>query len=370
MSEARTREALALEVSALITRLASARDDAARDALLENVLAFQRARVEPYARIVAQSAQRNEPALLWPAVPTDVFRFVRVAVHPAEHDRLVFRTSGTTTTDAARGQHHVRELALYDQSARATARQLLFPDVERMRLIVLAPSASQLPDSSLSYMLDRFAGWFGIGESVQVWRDGALDLELLMRALREAEDSDQPVALLSTSFAFVHADDGLKDARFCLPKHSRIMQTGGFKGRSREVAPDAMRQLLSARYGVPEAFIVAEYGMTELCSQLYEQTLRDAVLGLPASARRLIAPPWVRVSVVDPETLLPVTDGREGLIRIDDLANLDTVCAIQTSDRGVRVDDGVIVLGRAAGAVPRGCSLAVDAALARGGLSA
>lgn len=372
MSEARTRETLAIEISALITRLANARDDAARDALLEKVLAFQRAHVEPYARIVAQSAQRNEPALLWPAVPTDVFRFVRVAVHPAEHDRLVFRTSGTTTTttDAARGQHHVRDLALYDQSARATARQLLFPDVERMRLIVLAPSASELPDSSLSYMLDRFASWFGISESVQVWRDGALDLELLMRALREAEGSDQPVALLGTSFAFVHADDDLKDARFRLPERSRVMQTGGFKGRSREVAPDAMRQLLSARYGVPEAFIVAEYGMTELCSQLYEQTLRDAVLGVAASARRLIAPPWVRVSVVDPETLLPVADGREGLIRIDDLANLDTVCAIQTSDRGVRVDDGVVVLGRAAGAVARGCSLAVDAALARGGTRA
>ena len=148
-----------------------------------------------------------------------------------------------------------------------------------------------------------------------------------------------------------------------LPSGSRIMQTGGFKGRSRSVEPGEMLQMLNARYGVPEAFIVQEYGMTELCSQLYETTLRDAALGHAPGPRRLWAPGWVRVSVVDADSLMPLPDGESGLLRIDDLCNVDTACAIQTSDRGLRVDDGVLVQGRATGATPRGCSLATDAAL-------
>jgi hypothetical protein len=66
---------------------------------------------------------------------------------------------------------------------------------------------------------------------------------------------------------------------------------------------------------------------------------------------------------VDPERLSPVPEGEVGILRIDDLANLDTACAIQTSDLAQRVGDGIELLGRAPGAVPRGCSIAVDAAL-------
>ena len=350
------RAQLAADIAALIDRLADGtRDDAARDALLRRVLRFQKSYVAPYARIVKHSGLAEADALRWPGVPTDVFRFARVAAHAAERDVRVFRTSGTT--QAHRGEHPLRDLSLYDRSARAWAKHMLFPDTARMRLIVLAPSSAELPDSSLSYMLDRFEPWFGLADrtraSVRAMRDGALDLPVLERALREAERAGEAVALLGTSFAFVHADDGLGAARFALPPGSRIMQTGGFKGRSREVSPDEMRAMLSARYGVPERMIIAEYGMTELCSQLYEAM----------EPRRLLAPGWVRVSLVHPETLAPVPDGDEGLVRIDDLANLDTACAIQTSDRGVRVHDGILVLGRAAGAVPRGCSIAIDAAL-------
>lgn len=346
------RAQLAAEIAALIDRLADgSRDDAARDALLSRVLRFQRAHVAPYARIVAHSGLGDADPLRWPAVPTDVFRYVRVAAHAPAQDIRVFRTSGTT--QAERGQHFVRDLALYDRSAKAWAKHMLFGDVAALKLVVLAPSAQELPDSSLSYMLDRFGSWFGRGESARVWRNGALDGAQLERALRTAQEAGEPVALLGTSFAFVHAEDALNEARFALPPGSRVMQTGGFKGRSRELAPDAMRELLRARYGVEDRAILAEYGMTELCSQLYEAP----------EPRRLCAPGWVRVTLVDPSTLQPVPQGEEGLVRIDDLANLDTVCAIQTSDRGVRIGDGLCVLGRAPGATPRGCSIAVDAVL-------
>jgi hypothetical protein len=197
-----------------------------------------------------------------------------------------------------------------------------------------------------------------------VLRDGKLDLEQLARVLRDCEKSGKPVALLGTSFAFVHAEDGLGDKRFALPRGSRIMQTGGFKGRSRTVEPEHMLQLLSERYGIAREWIVQEYGMTELSSQLYETTLRDAALGHAIGPRRLWAPSWLRVQLVAGESLQPIADpSGEGLLRIDDLANVDTACALQTSDRARRCEDGVIVLGRAEGATPRGCSLAIDAVL-------
>jgi acyl-CoA synthetase (AMP-forming)/AMP-acid ligase II len=169
--------------------------------------------------------------------------------------------------------------------------------------------------------------------------------------------------MLGASFAFVHADDGLGARRYRLPTGSRIMQTGGFKGRSREVEPEAMLRLLAQRYGIDQRFIVQEYGMTELSSQMYETTLRDAALDHALGPRRLWLPGWLRATLVDPETLAPVRDGHEGLLRIDDLANIDSACAIQTADRARRVDDGIVVLGRALGASARGCSLALDAAL-------
>ena len=219
----------------------------------------------------------------------------------------------------------------------------------------------ETPDSSLDYMLARFVDWFG-SKSTWVWKDGVLDLDAMAEALQNAEASGELVALLGTSFAFVHAEDGLGDRGFTLPVGSRIMQTGGYKGKSREVDPDALLSALSVRYGIPSAFIINEFGATELSSQMYETTLRDAIEN-DRSPRRLWAPPWVRVTPVDPDSLEPVEGDAVGLLRIDDCANLDSVCCIQTADLARRADDGIVVLGRAQGATPRGCSLAADQAL-------
>lgn len=343
---------------ALIDRLADGgRDDDARDALIADLARHQAEHVAPYGRL----ARRRPGELV--AMPTDVFRFARVAAHPAAQDARVFRTSGTT---AAPGQHALRDLALYDRAARAAARAALFPDVVRMALVVLAPHERDAPASSLSYMLSRFEPWFG-RTTTWAFRDGALDLDALDAALSAHTAHGQPVALLGTSFAFVHADDGLGDRRFALPPGSRIMQTGGFKGRSREVAPDEMRSRLAWRYGVDDAMIIAEYGMTELSSQVYETTLRDAVTGRPTGPRRLRAPGWVRAVPVDPETLSPVEGDAIGILRVEDAANLDSCAVIQTSDLARRVGDGFEILGREADATPRGCSLAIDEALGGAG---
>jgi hypothetical protein len=97
---------------------------------------------------------------------------------------------------------------------------------------------------------------------------------------------------------------------------------------------------------------------------MYDTTLRDSWVGASAP-RRLWAPPWLRATPVDPDSLEPVEGDSVGLLRLDDCANLDSVCCIQTADLARRCEDGIVVLGRAPGAVPRGCSLAADQALGR-----
>lgn len=337
-----------------------ARRDDERDALLHDLVRYQTNTIAPYANFCAQ--RRVDPAATGldehPPLPTDAFRFARMASHPEADDVRCFVSSGTAEIE--RSRHPFRDLTLYDAAAQAAARYALFPDLERMQLVVLAPDASALPESSLSYMLARFVAWFGTPDSVNVWRDGALDLAALSQALVKAEMHGTPVALLGTSFGFVHAVDGLEGTRFELPRESRIMQTGGFKGRSRELDPAAMRALLGDSFGVDDPLIVAEYGMTELSSQLYETTLREAVLGQPVGPRRLWIPGWVRAVPTDPESSLPWTDGRPGLLRVDDAANLDSISCIQTADVARHVADGVVVTGRAEGAVERGCSITAD----------
>jgi len=349
-----TRDELKARIEALIATFEAGQpvDAAARDGLIEDLAAWQARRIPEYGRLQRHGA--------WPpALPTDVFRFRRIAAHPEEEDIRVFRSSGTTSSE--RSIHVYCNLDLYDVSARAAARHMLFPDVDKMRLVILAPREDEAPDSSLEYMLARFAEWFGT-ECAWVWRRGALDLELLTERLRHAEASGEPVAVLGTSFAFVHAEDGLGEQRFELPPGSRVMQTGGYKGRSREVDPDILLAAIGARYGVAAPRIINEFGATELSSQMYETTLREELDG-PLGPRRLWVPPWVRATPVDPDTLQPVQGETIGILRIDDTANLDSLCCIQTADLAQRLGDGIVVLGRAPGATPRGCSLAADQAL-------
>lgn len=352
--QAAERGSLAARVRALI-----AEESQARDAALEALFAYQQRWLPAYARFCAQRAARGPSERPWsiPALPTDAFRFARISSREHEIQRC-FLSSGTTASE--RSAHAFADLSLYDAAAERAARRMLFPDCERMQLVILAPPEHAAPDSSLSYMLARFVEWFGAPGSAHFWPLDERTLPALTRALQTAQGTRQPLALLGTSFAFVHALDALGARRFQLPFGSRIMQTGGFKGRSRELSPETMRAWLADRFGLDEAWIVAEYGMTELSSQLYETTLREAALELPPTPRRLWSPPWVRASVLDPEQLVPVPDGSPGLVRIDDAANLDSVSAIQTADVGVAQHGGLALLGRAHGAVARGCSISAD----------
>lgn len=345
------------------------------DALALRIARFQASHIPPIARLYQArglSLTQAQSADAICAVPCDVFRLARVCVHPPELDTRVFRTSGTSQGAGARGEHAFRLTESYAAAALAWAKCMLFPDRSRMRTLLFAPSSKQVPDSSLSFMLDLFAAELG-ANSVWAMRDQSLDHSLIEAFCEQARADGEAVLVLGTSFAFVHFLDARREKGAApslgLPKGSRVMQTGGFKGRSRSVEPLVLRADLAEAFGVPESHVIGEYGMTELSSQAYEGMLAAALSDEASSLRKeakpgvYFTPPWMRISAVDAQSLMPLSPGEVGIARIVDLANIDSAVAIQTSDL-VRCGEAWIeLLGRAPGALPRGCSIAADAML-------
>lgn len=293
-----------------------------------------------------------------PGVPTDAFKSARIACFSPAFDARVFRTSGTTAD--VRGVHALPTLAFYDRAALSAGARWLLDPATKYRFVILAPDPRDVSDSSLGYMIDRFVARWSDGAS-PVWlvSQGELDHVRLAAELDHAANAQRPVALLGATFAFVHAHDELSpNRRWALAPGSVAMPTGGFKGRSRELAPDELFALLIERFGLTRAQIVQEYGMTELSSQAYEAHAEGGPVG------RYYAPPWMRVRAVDPESLTVLPVGEHGLLKVIDLANVGSCVAVQTADVGVVHEDGGFeVFGRAAGATPRGCARALDALL-------
>lgn len=321
------------------------------------VFAWQRDRNPVLARVAADLLGGDSPRTLAeiPALPTDVFKVARVACFPVESEVRTFETSGTTQD--VKGRHHFADLSLYAAAARSAAERWLLP-AAAYRCVFVAESEGAAPTSSLSFMLARFAEHWHLGPS-EPWavRGGALDVDAVVAALDAAVGDGVPVALLGTSFGFVHLLDALAGRAWELPPGSVAMPTGGFKGRSREVDPTTLRATIGAAFGLADGDVLGEYGMTELSSQGYEARREGS-----ASYQ---VPPWVRVSMVDAVTLREVPPGEVGLVRVVDLMNLGSAIAIQTSDLGRMEGDGFVVLGRAPGATPRGCARAMDAVLSR-----
>jgi len=306
-----------------------------------------------------------------PAVPTAAFKELPLHDAAAGVER-VFRTSGTTRGPERRGQHPVADLTLYRASLRTTFEAFLLPDGARPRILSLMPPAATIPDSSLAFMITDVVDTFGGPGSRSFADPDGLRYTALDQAVAEAVEEGAPVMLLGTSSAFIHWLDRMAEAgrAFRLPTGSRLMDTGGFKGRGRRLEPRELRGVYADRLGLPAWACVNEYGMTELLSQYYDDALLGRGPALPDPAegpapdpdgpRRKRGPGWLRSVAVDPETLAPLPDGEMGLLRHVDLANLFGVAAVQTEDLG-RVEDGALILeGRAAGAPPRGCSIAMD----------
>jgi Acyl-protein synthetase, LuxE len=286
-----------------------------------------------------------------PAVPTSAFKEFSIACFPVSEALAEFHTSGTTSEKA--GKHYFKTRELYDAASRPNFIAHLSPDAADLPVLALTPSPVEAPHSSLAHMLGIVAGndceFF-------VERDVLL-LERLTQRLCEIQWDNQPVMLLGTAFAFVHLFDHLATTHFELPEGSRAMETGGFKGRSRAVSKPELYKSFTSQLGIPPQRIVNEYGMTELSTQFYDETMR-----IDRQSDRKTVSPWARVLIIDPATGQVAPAGERGLIRVLDLANLWSAICIQTEDLGIAHADGTFeVLGRVDGAEVRGCSLNAEA---------
>lgn len=308
-----------------------------------------------------------------PAVPAAAFKDLELSSIPPQARTAVFHSSGTTGQKPSRHFHCAESLAVYESSLITWFSPNVLPDIQapgaRRRVICLTPPSEMVPHSSLVHMFEAVRRQIS-GASVLASRsefvgkladDGAwtLDFAAVVKALSAEGDAASPplLLLLGTAFSFVHLVDFLTDRnlRFVLPAGTRVMETGGYKNRSRSMLKAELHALITERLGVSRENIICEYGMSELGSQAYDSEIHGpSVTGHP---RVFHFPPWARVQIISPESGGEVAEGETGLIRIFDLANVFSVAAIQTEDLGVRRGDGFELIGRAALAEPRGCSL-------------
>ena len=289
-----------------------------------------------------------------PAVPIDAFKAMELRSEPASATERVFMTSGTTGR-AARGRHFHPQLDVYDLSMKRYFAQRFMQGAERLPMAILFPDEQAMPNSSLAHYLALAKSEFGTPDSRYFLGAEGLDMPGLCAVLEESQRSGQPYALLGASFSLVHVMDALRaqGRRFQLPAGSRILDTGGYKGQSRELPLEEFYADLSDLLGVPRTHCINMYGMTELSTQFYDDG--NAVLPSVKSG-----PHWIRSRLVEPVTGRSVAAGERGILVHCDLANYNSVSTILTEDVGLWADGGFLLLGRAEGAAAKGCSLAVD----------
>lgn len=321
--------------------------------------AFQFERIEPYRRLCEGRGATPGSVQDWrsiPPVPTAAFKTLTLAAEPA---REVFRSSGTTGEDA-RSVHHHPYPDLYRLTIDASFPRYCLPGGlphgTPVPMLSLVPTREQLPDSSLSFMIEHVLSRWGSPESATTFGPRGVELPRSRSWAGARQRAGRPVLVLATAFALAQWLDGLErlDLRFRLPPGSAIFETGGFKGRTQELTREELLARADAWLGVGPGAVVREYGMSELTSQFYTRAL------LGGDPDLFVALPWTRVRILDPATLEEAPAGTPGLIAVFDLANVGSAAHVLTEDLGVAEGDGFRLLGRAAGAELRGCSLVVE----------
>ena len=316
-------------------------------------------------RKICEARQLTPPAVEhWtqiPAVPAAAFKELELSSIPAAERTAVFHSSGTTEQNPSRHFHSAESLAVYEDSLLAWFGQNVPGnsklETQDLELLCLTPPPEQASHSSLVHMFETVREKFSAPATVfvgQLAADGSwtLNFEAALMALfgNSKLKTNNSKLILGTAFSFVHLLDFLAETnlRLQLPAGSRVMETGGYKNRSRTLPKAELHALITERLGVPRENIICEYGMSELSSQAYA-----------SSAGAFRFPPWARVQIISPENGREVVGDETGLIRILDLANVFSVAAIQAEDLGIRRGDGFELVGRAQLAEPRGCSLMI-----------
>lgn len=245
-----------------------------------------------------------------------------------------FESSGTTGMTVSR--HLVKSLDLYRQSF-LKGFGLFYGKPEDWVILGLLPSYLERQGSSLVFMVNDLIVRSGKPESGFYLDDWAN----LHQTLLQLEAREQKTLLIGVSFALLDFVE-----RFPLPlKHTLVMETGGMKGRRKELTREALHGILKQGFGLAE--IHSEYGMSELLSQAYAK-----------AGGRFECPPWMRVYLREQDDPLTIRNQGSGLINIIDLANRDSCAFIATDDIGKLFSDGSFeVQGRMDGSDVRGCNL-------------
>ena len=353
--------------------------------------------IPAYQRLCETRGVTPQTVTNWSQIPfltTATFKAYELTSIPATERTTSFQSSGTTDHTPSRHYHNEGSLQLYEASLLPWFRRHFLADWDELEdapekpgLIILTPSPAQAPHSSLVYMFETARRELGSRDSlfagkVEAGGGWVLDVDQVLFALRKSMCANRPLALLGTAFSFVHLLDhfAANNIRYRLAEGSRAMETGGYKGRSREMPKRELHKLITRHLGIPATHIITEYGMCELSSQAYDgaigtlkevgadvrrltftthsQANQSLLTSAPTAERRLFRfPPWARARIVSPETGRELNYGETGLIQVLDLANVRAIMAVQTEDLGVRRADGFELIGRAAQSEPRGCSL-------------
>jgi hypothetical protein len=270
-----------------------------------------------------------------PFLPISFFKSHTVITGSFE-PRLVFESSGTTQT--TNSKHLVKDVNLYHESFNK-AFELFYGPVKEWCIIGLLPSYLERNNSSLVMMVDEL-----IKESD--YPDSGFylyDFDRLKDTLQRLELRGTKTLLIGVTFALL---DFAEKYPMKL-KHTVVMETGGMKGRRKELTRAEVHQLLQQNLGTNS--IHSEYGMTELLSQAYSK-----------GDGRFVCPPWMKVLVRDEEDPLLVKNSGSGVLNVIDLANVYSCSFLATEDVGIVYEDGSFeVWGRLDNSDIRGCSLLV-----------
>lgn len=272
-----------------------------------------------------------------PFLPIQFFKSHKI-VSTTNDTRHVFSSSGTT--GILTSKHYVTDINLYEKSY-LTAFKHFYRNVEDYTILALLPSYLERKGSSLIYMVNDL-----IKKSKKPKSGFYLDnLSELKNTLTNLDLNGEKVLLIGVSFALL---DLVENYTFNL-KNTIVMETGGMKGRRKELIRNELHQKLKKGFGVLN--IHSEYGMTELLSQAYSKG--NGIFECP---------PWMKVMIRDTEdalTLLP--NGKTGGVNIIDLANINSCSFIATQDLGKTYDNGTFeILGRFDHSDIRGCNLLID----------
>ena len=271
-----------------------------------------------------------------PFVPIEFFKS-HMVVSNADTVQVTFTSSGTTGLITSR--HPVTDVSWYVESFRK-AFELFYGDIKGYTVLALLPAYLEREGSSLIYMAEDL-----IKQSDNA--DSGFYLynhEELYHQLKKQQQANKPTLLIGVTFALL---DFVEQYALDFPELI-VMETGGMKGRRKEIIREELHDILTKGFGVDA--IHSEYGMTELLSQAYSKG--DGIFNCP---------PWMRIitrDTNDPVTLMQ--DGRAGGINIIDLANINSCSFLATQDLGrVYADGSFEVLGRFDNADIRGCNLLI-----------